>query len=112
MYTHATHACVHTHHIRTHTFQDVGEREEIQREEIQREEREGERHIYKEQRDRETHIYTLVTRQIDSERDKSRKTDGGTEDIKMETPKRQTKKGRRKEMQGEKGREEGKIGKK
>lgn len=62
-------------------------------------------------KERETHTYTLVTRQTDPERDKGRRRDGGTEDIKMETPKRQTKMRRIKEMQGGKGRREGEIGK-
>lgn len=44
-------------------------------------ERGRETDVHKEQRGRETHIYTLVTRQTDSEGDKSRKRDGGIEDI-------------------------------
>lgn len=92
-------------------LQDVGKREERQRRRDSERDRQTHTQTSTKNKERETHTYTLVTRQTDPERDKGRRRDGGTEDIKMETPKRQTRLRRIKEMQGGKGRREGEIGK-
>lgn len=82
--------------MHTHTLQDVGEKQETQREEG-----EGETDTQTSTKNKERNIYThaRVSKQTDPERDKSRKRVGETEDIKMETLKRQTRRRRRKEME-------------